>query len=91
MRTLRIIIEILLVMLVLAFIAKDCRGGMVCEGVYLECDSVYYFDSDTSTFTIEPANDTLYDTIYVTHEMLFMHQSGQCEHFDTSTFKIEPE
>lgn len=87
MNPLRLLIEILMLLLIIAFIAKDCRG-VDCEGVYLECDSVYYFGSDTSKFLILPHNDTLYG---VTHEMLWMHQTGQCECFDTSTFKIEPD
>ena len=53
MKHLRLIIEILMLLLIIAFIVKDCRG-VDCEGVYMESDGVYYFESDTSTFKIEP-------------------------------------
>ena len=62
MKTLRLIIEILLVILVICFIVKDCRHGMVCEGVYMEHDTttvgVYYYDSNTGQFKNEPNETT---------------------------------
>jgi len=41
MKVLRIIIEILMLLLIIAFIVKDCHHGVVCEGVYIESDSTY--------------------------------------------------
>lgn len=55
MKTARLIIVVVMVIIFALLVVQDYRNDIPCEGVYLEHDSsyVFYYDENVNSFVIE--------------------------------------